>query len=164
MMVGLDEVSIRPARLADAGDIAGVICRAFECYEGRLQPPAGALRETPESVAAKLAKEAALVAVTMEGIAACVFYRPSDRPGEIYLGRLAVRPDRQGLGLASRLMAALEDTARAAGATALMLNVRIALPANRALFERLGFQAIGEGRHPGFADPTFTILRKTIGS
>ncbi len=163
-MVSLGDVSIRSAGLADAGGIASMMRRAFERYEGRLQPPAGALRETPESIAAKLVTESALVAVAPDCIAGCVFYRRSDRPGEIYLGRLAVHPDRQRLGLAKRLMAALEDTARAAGATALILNVRIALPANRALFERLGFQAIGEGRHPGFADPTFTILRKTIGS
>lgn len=162
-MVGLDDVSIRPARLADASDISAVILRAFSCYEGRLQPPAGALRETPESIRARLSSERALVAVAPEGIAACVFYRPSETPGEIYLGRLAVHPERQRLGLARRLMAALEETARGAGAAALVLNVRITLPANRAVFERLGFSAVGEGRHPGFAGPTFTVMRKSIG-
>ena len=163
-MVGLGDVLVRPARLADAGGIATVIRCAFERYEGGLRPPAGALRETPESIAAKLTNEAALVAVTPEGIAGCVFYRPSATPGEIYLGRLAVLPERQRLGLAGRLMAAVEDAARAAGATALCLNVRIALPANRTVFERLGFRAVGEGCHPGFDQPTFTVMRKTIHS
>src|SRR5262245_20977133 len=157
-----DDVAIRPARAEDAGAIAEVIQQAFAPYRGRLAPPAGALKETPESIAEKLAREAALVALTSAGIAGCVFYRPAEAPGEIYLGRLAVLPERQREGLGARLMIALEDTARAAGARALILNVRIALPDNRAVFERLGFQAIGEGRHAGFDHPTFTVMRKAL--
>jgi predicted N-acetyltransferase YhbS len=161
-MEGSDDVAIRPARAEDAGAIAEVIHRAFALYKGRLQPPAGALKETPESIAGKLAREAALVAMTSAGIAGCVFYRPAEAAGEIYLGRLAVLPERQREGLGAMLMAALEETARATGAGALILNVRIALPGNRTVFERLGFQAIGEGRHPGFNQPTFTVMRKAI--
>jgi predicted N-acetyltransferase YhbS len=156
------DVAIRPARAEDASVIADVIHRAFALYEGRLQPPAGALKETPQSIAEKLDREAALVAVTSAGIAGCVFYRPAEAAGEIYLGRLAVLPERQREDIGARLMTALEETARAAGARALILNVRIALPGNRAVFERLGFRAIGEGRHAGFDQPTFTIMRKAI--
>ena len=158
----MDHVLIRPAGAEDASAIAEVIHRAFAAYEGRLQPPAGALKETPESIAEKLRQEAALVAVTPAGIAGCVIYRPAKAAGEIYLGRLAVLPECQRGGIAARLMAALEEAARGAGARALVLNVRIALPGNRAFFEGMGFEAIGEGRHPGFHQPTFTVMRKEI--
>jgi len=158
----MDEILIRHASVADTSAIAEVVRRAFAAYEGRLQPPAGALKETPESIAGKLGREAALVAVAPAGIAGCVFYRPAEAAGEIYLGRLAVLPEHQGEGIGARLMAALEEAARAAGARALVLNVRIALPGNRAFFERLGFRAIGEGRHPGFDQPTFTVMRKAL--
>jgi predicted N-acetyltransferase YhbS len=154
----MDEIVIRHASVADACAIAEVIRRAFAAYEGRLQPPAGALKETPESIAEKLRREAALVAVTPAGIGGCVFYRPAEAAGEIYLGRLAVLPEHQGESIGARLMAALEE----AGARALILNVRIALPGNRAFFERLGFRAVGEGRHPGFDQPTFTVMRKAL--
>jgi predicted N-acetyltransferase YhbS len=153
---------IRSAAPADAEAIATVLRRAFAPYEGRLQPQAGALRESEETIRVKLATEQALVAETPDGIAGCVFYRPADEPGAIYLGRLAVLPKRQGLGIARRLMMRLEEAARDAGAAALILNVRIALPANRALFERLGFHGIGDGRHPGHQQPTFTIMRKRL--
>jgi predicted N-acetyltransferase YhbS len=153
---------IRSAAPADAEAVAAVLRRAFACYEGRLQPPAGALRESEETILAKLATEQALVAETPDGIAGCVFYRPADEPGAIYLGRLAVLPERQGSGIARRLMMRLEEAARAAGAAALLLNVRVALPENCALFERLGFHRIGDGRHPGHQEPTFTIMRKSL--
>lgn len=161
-MEGPGDILIRSARAEDASAISEVVRRAFAAYEGRLQPPAGALKETPESIAEKLWHEAALVAVTTAGIAGCVFYRPAERAGEIYLGRLAVLPERQREGIGARLMIALEETARATGARALVLNVRIALPANRLVFERLGFEPIGQGRHAGFDQPTFTVMRKDI--
>src|SRR5690349_15074862 len=107
----MDEVVIRHASVADASAIAEVVRRAFAAYEGRLQPPAGALKETPESIAEKLGREAALVAVTPAGIAGCVFYRPAEAAGEIYLGRLAVLPECQREGVAARLMASLEEAA-----------------------------------------------------
>ena len=161
-MKSRDEVSIRQAGCDDASAIAKLIHRAFAPYEGCLQPPAGALQETPESIAEKFEHESALVAVTRTGIAGCVFYRPAEAAGELYLGRLAVLPECQRDGLGRRLISAIEDIARAAGAGALILNVRIALPSNRAVFERLGFRAIGEGRHPGFDQPTFTVMRKPL--
>jgi predicted N-acetyltransferase YhbS len=161
-MEGAGHVLIRPAGAEDASAIAEVIRRAFAAYEGRLQPPAGALKETPESIAEKLRHEASLLAVRAAGIVGCVFYRPAKVAGEIYLGRLAVLPECQRDGIAARLMAALEEAARGAGAGALVLNVRIALPANRALIERLGFQAVGQGQHPGFDQPTFTVMRKEL--
>jgi hypothetical protein len=89
--------------------------------------------------------------VTPAGIAGCVFYRSAEAAGEIYLGRLAVLPEHQRSAYW-----------RTAGARALVLNVRIALPGNRAVFERLGFRAVGEGRHSGFDQPTFTVMRKEI--
>ena len=100
----MDEILIRHASVADTSAIAEVVRRAFAAYEGRLQPPAGALKETPESIAGKLGREAALVAVAPAGIAGCVFYRPAEAAGEIYLGRLAVLPEHQGEGIGARLM------------------------------------------------------------
>ena len=162
-MPDLAPASIRLARPADAKAIATVLHRAFADYEGKLQPPAGASRETAGTIRAKLAQERALVAEAADAIVACVFYQAAAEAGAIYLGRLAVVPEWQGQGIARRLIEALEERARAEGAVALTLNVRIALPENRALFERLGFHRSGDGRHPGFEQPTFAIMRKQLG-
>jgi len=97
-----------------------------------------------------------------EEIVACLFFQQAREAGGVYVGRVAVAPEHQGRGLAARLMAELERLVRSEGAVALTLHARIALPANRALFEKLGFRAVGEGTHGGFDRPTFTIMRKEL--
>jgi ribosomal protein S18 acetylase RimI-like enzyme len=78
------------------------------------------------------------------------------------VGRLAVRPDRQGRGVATALLAAAESAARAKGLAGLRLHARVAMPDNIALFEKLGFTTVGEGRHDGYAAATFAIMERPV--
>jgi GNAT superfamily N-acetyltransferase len=85
------------------------------------------------------------------------------RQGEsLYLGRFAVHPDFRRHGIASRLLAEAERHARATGATALTLGVRIALPDNFRYFAAHGFREIGREAHAGFDHPTSINMAKRL--
>jgi predicted GNAT family N-acyltransferase len=76
-------------------------------------------------------------------VATCrVFARDGEAPdGTARLGRLAVLPRARRRGLASRMIAACEERARAAGATRMVLDAQLgAMP----LYERAGYAAEGE--------------------
>lgn len=63
------------------------------------------------------------------------------RPGELLLDGVCVAAEARGRGTGTALLAAADDVARAAGATAVRLSVVDANPRARALYERLGFVA-----------------------
>jgi ribosomal protein S18 acetylase RimI-like enzyme len=133
---------------------------AFEEYRGKLRPESGALGETAETITAAFVDHAVIVAETGGRLIGCVL---ATRQGErFYLGRLAVHPDFRRYGIAGRLLDEAERHARATGATALTLGVRIALPDNFRYFARRGFREIGREAHPGFDHPTSINMAKPL--
>jgi GNAT superfamily N-acetyltransferase len=68
------------------------------------------------------------------------FKRVGAREGEVK--RLWTAPAARGLGVARRLMAAIEETARAEGVTALRLDTNRALVEAQALYRKLGFAEV----------------------
>jgi predicted N-acetyltransferase YhbS len=155
-----DDFSFRLARPEDAPAIVSVIHRAFAQYDGILVPQSGAMHETAATVAARLADESCLVALEGAVPVGCVFYKPIAEA--LYFGRLAVLPERRGRGLARRLIAEVEAAAQAAGAAAVTLGVRIALPDNVALFGALGYREVGREAHAGFSEPTSLNMEKRL--
>jgi predicted N-acetyltransferase YhbS len=155
-----DEICLRLARAEDAAAIVSVIHRAFAQYDGILVPQSGAMRETAETMAARLADESCIIALAGEIPVGCVFYKATG--DAIYFGRLAVLPERRGRGLARRLIAEVEAAAQAAGAAAVTLGVRIALPGNVALFTALGYRETSREAHPGFSEPTSINMEKRL--
>jgi GNAT superfamily N-acetyltransferase len=73
-----------------------------------------------------------------------------------------VHPDFRRHGIAGRLLAEAERHARATGATALTLGVRIALPENARYFAARGFRETGREAHPGFDHPTSINMAKRL--
>lgn len=157
---------LRPATLADAEAIAQVLREAFAAYDGRIQPRPGALSESPSSLAAALEAGAGAVAVgdadsAADGVVVgCVLWCP--REDGLYLGRLGVRPGWRGRGIARALIEAVLDAGRVIAAKKVTLNVRIVLPDNIVLFERLGFQRIAARAHPGFHHPTYYVMERML--
>ncbi|HYD99481.1 MAG TPA: GNAT family N-acetyltransferase [Alphaproteobacteria bacterium] len=156
-----DAPAIRRAAPSESEALCALLHAAFGAYRGVLVPESGALRETPASIAERLAREHVLVAGA-EGapVATVTVERPA--PGAVYLGRLAVHPDWQRRGLAERMITAGEAMARAEGAAVLALDVRLCLPGNIRLFERLGFREARRMAHPGFTEPTFMRMEKRL--
>jgi len=68
------------------------------------------------------------------------FKRVGEREGEVK--RLWTTPEARGLGVARRLMAAIEAAARAEGMTTLRLDTNRALVEAQALYRKLGYQEV----------------------
>lgn len=146
---------------ADAAAAAALIRLAFAHLPVAVAPPPSALRESAAGVAAILAKGGGAAIMDAEGLAGVVLWEPRD--GGLYMGRLAVRPDRRGGGLARRLVAAAEAEARRRGLPRLLLATRLALAGNRRLFAACGFHETTLHSHPGFSEPTFVDMEKPLG-
>ncbi|HSD01692.1 MAG TPA: GNAT family N-acetyltransferase [Gaiellales bacterium] len=154
--------NVRAAHAPEAARIAQVMRAAFGEYRGVLEPPSGALSLDARAVR-DLMELGGILACESEGrIVACVFHRT--HPDHVYLGRLGVLPAFRGRGPGARLVAEVEALAGATGRERVRLGVRLALPRNRAFFERLGYRQVGLDSHEGMTVPTFAWLEKRIGS
>ena len=111
-------------------------------------------------VAAAFADHIVIVAESGGRLVGCVL--AARKGADLYLGRFAVRPDCRRHGIASHLLAEAERHARAIGAFALTLGVRIALPDNFRYFAARGFREIGREAHPGFDHPTSINMAKRL--
>ena len=158
-----DTLVLRAATVADAAALAATIAASFEQYRGKLVPESSAFRETEAAIVRQLGEGAgAFIAERNGRPLACVMTEPME--GDLYFGRLAVLPQARGLGLAKRLIQAVEDEARARGLPGVRLGVRIALPQNQRLFASLGYREISREAHPGFDHPTSINMRKPLAS
>jgi ribosomal protein S18 acetylase RimI-like enzyme len=156
-----DTLILRVGTSADAPAIAATIAAAFMQYRGKLVPESNAFRETPEAVARQLAAGSSAIVAERNGtMIGCVMTEMLE--DDLYFGRLAVLPEARGLGLAKRLIAAVEDEARRRGLSGVRLGVRIALEANQRLFNALGYREISREAHPGFDHPTSINMRKAL--
>ena len=152
---------VRAAVPAEAARVARVMREAFEQYRDALEPPSGALTTDAAGVRELMDLGGILVCESDGRILASVFHRT--HPDHVYLGRLAVLPAFRRRGLAVRLVAAVESFAAASGRRQVRLGVRLALPENRAFFERLGYRETGLDSHAGSSVPTFAWLAKPVG-
>jgi ribosomal protein S18 acetylase RimI-like enzyme len=158
-----DMVVVRAAIVSDAKDVAATIAAAFEQYRGKLKPESGAFRETAKGIAAELRKGASAIVAERNGkVVGCVMTKALE--GDLYFGRLAVLPEARGLGVARRLVEAVEADARRRGMPGVRLGVRVVLTDNQTLFASLGYVEISRESHPGFDYPTSINMRKALSS
>lgn len=71
------------------------------------------------------------------------------RPGDVYIANLGVHPDARGKGVGSALIAHESAKAKAAGFEKMTLDVADNNARAQALYERLGFEIIGEKQFKG---------------
>lgn len=156
----MPRIHLRAATLADIPAVVAIMRAAYAEYANRLDPPSGVHKETEESVAAKLARGGAAIA-EIDGVAAgSVIYEPRDE--FMYLGRLAVLPEKRKLGLGRLLTSYVEDQARSADLPRVEMGVRAAIPQNVAYYQRLGYTILYEGRHAGYDHTTYYQMGKNV--
>jgi GNAT superfamily N-acetyltransferase len=85
-----------------------------------------------------------------------------ERDGGLYLSRLAVAVAWRGRGITRGLVAEAERAAPAVGLPRLHLSTRLVLHDNRRLFTACGFVETTHEAHPGYAEPTFVNMEKSI--
>lgn len=161
-MDGLASVSIvrLPADFEHWDDVLALILRAFASMDGVIDPPSSAHQLTVAGLREKATHETGFAALQDGRIVGCVFVR--ERADDLYIGKLAVEPERQGQGIGKQLMLAAERLARDCGKAAIELETRIELAANHAVFARLGFRETERTAHEGYCRPTSLTMRKTL--
>lgn len=159
-MTALD---IRPAGHGDIATLLRLIHNAFEALRGRLDPPSGAHAETEGSLRALFDRgEAAALAYRDGAPVGCVFFVQTGV--EMYVHRLAVLPEHRYTAVGQSLMSHVEVCAEQTGCAYVRVGVRLALAGNRAFFAHLGYVAIVEDCHAGYAAPTFVHMVKELGA
>lgn len=156
-MSDTDGFRLRAATDADVPAITQLLKAAF-AEQATLAPPSGALSETDAKVREVMGTASVLLAEVDRTIAGCVFHATEERA--LYLFRLAVLPAFRCRGIARALLDACEEIARLRRLDGTRLSVRLALPRQRAYYERLGYVVVAYGTHPGFTTPTSAKLEK----
>jgi ribosomal protein S18 acetylase RimI-like enzyme len=154
-----DRLDIREATDADVPILVAVLRAAF-AEQRDLAPPSGALNETEGSVRGLMRTARVALAVVDGRIVGCQFFEP--KGDHLYLFRLAVLPAYRQRGIGQALIRYAEAQAREMGLPRTQFSVRLALPRQRAMYERMGYRFIAYGTHPGFAAPTFATLTKNL--
>ena len=154
-----DALTIREATDADVPALVAVLRAAF-AEQRDLAPPSSALGETEESVRGLMHTARVALAVVDGRIVGSQFFEPKD--DYLYLFRLAVLPDHRQRGIGQALIRYAEEQARALGLPRTQFSVRLALPRQRAMYERMGYRFVEYGTHSGFSAPTFATLTKDL--
>lgn len=141
-------------------ELLALVNDSFGYMDGVIDPPSSAKALTPDGLAAKARREICFIATHAGNILGCVF--AGERPDCLYIGKLAVTPTQQGLGIGRALVDAAEAHARAIGKPAMELQTRIELLGNHAAFARLGFRETLRTAHPGFDRATSITMRKQL--
>src|SRR5262245_25021099 len=121
-------------------EAASVICEVIHRGFGarrRLDPPAPALGETVESVAARLTKDGGLLC-RVDGVPAGALLF-EDLGTSMALRRVGVVPHFQSRGVASALVGVAEEVAARRGRDDVELRARAELPATITFWERRGY-------------------------
>jgi ribosomal protein S18 acetylase RimI-like enzyme len=159
----MDAVSRVVLREAGADDLLAalaVLHAAFEEYRAWLDPPSGVHRETVESLRAYLARGHLTLALLQSEIVGCVLYHAEE--DHVYFGRLSVLPAARNRGIARTLVDHVEARTCDLGLPRVRLSVRIALPHNRAYYERIGYRFVEARTHTGYSEPTYVVLEKAL--
>jgi GNAT superfamily N-acetyltransferase len=154
------DVGVKPAGFDDWTGLLALLRECFAFMDGRIDPPSSLHGFDAAKLAKKAATEELVLAFQGGALVGCLF--AAERGEVLNLGKIAVRRDLQGKGIARRMLALAEASARARGLVALELQTRVELTENHRAFAALGFAKVGETRHPGFARTTSLTFRKQL--
>jgi len=90
----------------------------------------------------------------------CVVYEPND--DHVYLGRIAVLPSHQNLGIGAALVAYVEERARRLGTPRVRLAVNAAAAHLRKWYAGAGYALVEECFFPGMDEPMYIIVEKDL--
>jgi GNAT superfamily N-acetyltransferase len=157
--MAIETIRIRLMKPADAEAVAALIGAAFAARPVVLEPPPSALGVTAADVTAHLRTGGGVIAETASLVGSVLWELTAET---LHVSRLAVHPDFRRLGIARRLLEAVEHTARALGVERMSLGTRLALSGNRALFAGGGFREVAYHAHPGYWSPTWVEMEKRL--
>ncbi|MED1472689.1 GNAT family N-acetyltransferase [Bacillus salipaludis] len=133
---------INSAKSSDAPVIHDLMIKAFMEYKNET-PPSSALEETVQSVLDAFKKgEKALIAFEENKPLGMVRFQLKDEG--LYFYRLSVIPEKQGKGIAKKILKSLEAYANKVGITTILCKVRMTVPKNIQLYSSIGYDIYDE--------------------
>jgi ribosomal protein S18 acetylase RimI-like enzyme len=128
--------TIRDATAADADAVVACVRSAFAIYADRMaDEPSPVRADYPDLIGRGLVRVVGGDAGDVAGV--IVMWA---EPDHVYVETLAVRPDRQGSGIATRLLAAADRAALDAGVDEVRLCTNEVMRENLEYYPRHGFQ------------------------
>ncbi|WP_332698163.1 GNAT family N-acetyltransferase [Halalkalibacter lacteus] len=130
-------MEIKFAEVLDAPIIHDLMIKAFMEYKDEV-PSSSALEETVQSVliALKDGEQGLISYVDNQPVGMVRFQLKEDG---LYFYRLSVIPEKQGLGIAKKIVRSLEDVAIKKGVTTIFCKVRMTVPKNIKLYRSIGY-------------------------
>lgn len=154
---------IRIGTKQDCAAVLSVLRSAFASAHNKLDPPSGVGAETVETLQKKCDEQTLLLAELDGRVVACLFFTQHRKKTDtLYFGRLGVLPAFQKQGIARLLICRVEQAAQQSGYAKVGLAVRIVLSENIQFFQSLGYEIIKAKAHPGYSEPTYYTMEKTI--
>ena len=142
--------------------VHSIMRTAFAEFQGTLQPDSGANRETVEDVQAAMREGGAVLA--WDGPEAIGSARYVIHLDHLYVERVAVLPSHRRRGIASKLMACMEERARELGRPRIRVGVRMSLTGNVDLYRSLGYATIEVVPHQRGPDRIASMVKELDGS
>lgn len=133
---------------------------AFEYQITRIDPPSSLYKLDARLLAQKAQEETLFLATENDELIGCGFAKV--KPSCVYVGKFAVRPERQGQGVGRLLMREVERFAQTTGKLVLELDTRIELVENHKAFAAFGFIKTSEHAHAGYTKATFITMQKVL--
>jgi predicted N-acetyltransferase YhbS len=152
--------TIRKANPSDAARIAEILRLSFWQFVPIFDPPSSAVKETEQSILAKLENSTAFVAESDGQIIGAVFCGPCE--DYYYLFRLSVLPEFRKGGIGRALVESVEKEARSHGIHCMQLKTRLVVPKNIVFYESLGYEKIGEVGNEVCHRPFFAVMSKDL--
>jgi ribosomal protein S18 acetylase RimI-like enzyme len=154
------DLQIKRATIEQAHLVHEIVQAAFAEYQSKLAAPPGALSDTPADAEHDISEGVVLVAWAGGEPVGTVRYRLE--PDYLYIGRLAVLPDRRGKGIGQALMAYVEKLAPGLGRKRIHLGTRKSMPSNIAFYTAIGYRVDGEESHTSGADTVVWLVKEVV--
>lgn len=130
-------MEIKFTEKSDATLIHDLMIKAFMEYRNEV-PPSSALEETVQSISVSLEDgERGLICYLKDDPVGMVRFKLIE--SGIYFYRLAVIPEKQGQGIARKILNSLEDYASKQQISTILCKVRITVPKNIKLYSSIGY-------------------------
>lgn len=130
------------AKEADASIVHQIMRSAFSEYQDKI-PPSSALDETVQSVSESIQNgENVFIAYDEKEPVGMVRFK--QEKNALYFYRLSVVPEKQGKGVAKKLLKSLEETALKKNINEIQCKVRMDVQKNVVLYSSLGYTIFDE--------------------
>ncbi|SFM14347.1 Acetyltransferase (GNAT) domain-containing protein [Paenibacillus sp. 1_12] len=152
-------IEVKEAEINQVDIVLNLMQQAFQEYNGKLTPPSGALSETAEDIK-NIMQQGGGAVIAWAGQSAVGSARYKFKDSHMYIGRVSVSPAYRGNGICKSLLSFLEHLAKAKGIQETRVEVRLSIPGNVELYQRLEYEIIEQKYYPERTDSWYVMSKR----